>query len=532
MSITYTPSTNFGAKDSLPSNDSNKVIRGSEFTTEFTAIQTAFGLAAPAASPTFTGTVTIASVDINGGNIDGTTIGGTTPAAGTFSSLTATTADINGGTIDGVTIGGSSAGAITGTTITGTSFVSSGDMTFGDNNKAIFGAGSDLEIYHDGSNSYIEDAGAGVLFIKGTGGVYLRGKDSNEDLGRFLENGAVDLYYDGSSKLATTATGIDVTGTVTADGLTVEGTGTYLVSLNNTSQDARLELKKSGTQYGQVSVGTNQMNLVASGASTVMRFVNDAGEAARIDSSGRLFVGATTGVGNDRVLIATDSSGTYSQCLNLKDTNASANGNYFLVVRKSDDTYVGALRRSGTDNAMLIEGNSYLNFATASAANAMRLDASGNLLVGASTFSFVGSNDCVQISGTEGRINIENDTASTAYAVAFYNTNGLVGRISTSGSATSYVTSSDQRLKDNIVDAPSASDDIDAIQVRSFDWKADGSHQRYGMVAQELMTVAPEAVSGAPESDDMMGVDYSKLVPMLVKEIQSLRARVAQLEGV
>ena len=77
----------------------------------------------------------------------------------------------------------------------------------------------------------------------------------------------------------------------------------------------------------------------------------------------------------------------------------------------------------------------------------------------------------------------------------------------------------------------SASDDIDAIQVRSFDWKADGSHQKYGMVAQELQSVAPEAVSGDADSEDMMGVDYSKLVPMLVKEIQSLRARVAQLEG-
>ena len=115
--------------------------------------------------------------------------------------------------------------------------------------------------------------------------------------------------------------------------------------------------------------------------------------------------------------------------------------------------------------------------------------------------------------------------------VRFYNGNGLVGSIVTDGSATAYNTSSDQRLKDNIVDAPSASDDIDAIQVRSFDWKADGSHQKYGMVAQELQSVAPEAVTGDADSEDMMGVDYSKLVPMLVKEIQSLRARVAQLEG-
>ena len=114
----------------------------------------------------------------------------------------------------------------------------------------------------------------------------------------------------------------------------------------------------------------------------------------------------------------------------------------------------------------------------------------------------------------------------------FENSSGtLVGSILRNGSSTNYNTTSDQRLKKNIVDAPSASEDIDAIQVRSFDWKADGSHQKYGMVAQELVTVAPEAVQASADSEEMMGVDYSKLVPMMLKEIQSLRARVAQLEG-
>ena len=114
----------------------------------------------------------------------------------------------------------------------------------------------------------------------------------------------------------------------------------------------------------------------------------------------------------------------------------------------------------------------------------------------------------------------------------FINGNGLVGAISTSGSVTGYATSSDQRLKENIVNADDAGGLIDAIQVRQFDWKADGEHQRYGMVAQELELVFPEAITQEFEDpDEMMGVDYSKLVPMLVKEIQSLRNRVAELEG-
>jgi hypothetical protein len=118
-------------------------------------------------------TVTIASGAVKMVYLDGAGAGGAVVEAladlelptVTVADLTATTADINAGTIDGTVIscshyrtstvlGGSTAAAITGTTITGTSFVSSGDMTFGDNDKAIFGAGSDLQIYHTWSNSY------------------------------------------------------------------------------------------------------------------------------------------------------------------------------------------------------------------------------------------------------------------------------------------------------------------------------------------------------------------------------------------
>src|SRR5210317_66025 len=127
----YTKSTNFTAKDSEPTGDTNKVVRGSEFDTEFNAISTAISTKSDLAGPTFTGTATFDGItatgtvnftggsvttNIDGGTIDGVTIGGSTPGAGTFSSLTATTANIDGGNIDGTVIGASSTAAISGTT--------------------------------------------------------------------------------------------------------------------------------------------------------------------------------------------------------------------------------------------------------------------------------------------------------------------------------------------------------------------------------------------------------------------------------
>ncbi len=169
----------------------------------------------------------------------------------------------------------------------------------------------------------------------------------------------------------------------------------------------------------------------------------------------------------------------------------------------------------------------------------MTLNEDGRLLIGRSNLITFGSNTTDGIVLYPNRLDVSAASLaritqirdSTGTLDRFYNSASIVGSITCTTSATAFNTSSDQRLKENIVDAPSASDDIDAIQVRSFDWKADGLHQKYGMVAQELVTVAPEAVSAPEDPEEMMGVDYSKLVPMLIKEVQQLRARVAQLEG-
>jgi len=107
-----------------------------------------------------------------------------------------------------------------------------------------------------------------------------------------------------------------------------------------------------------------------------------------------------------------------------------------------------------------------------------------------------------------------------------------VGTITVTTSGTSYNTTSDERLKKNIKDAEESGSKIDALKVRQFDWRGTDEHQRYGVIAQEVESVYPEMVSKpSGEEDPYYVVDYSKLVPLLLKEIQALRARVAALEA-
>jgi len=106
------------------------------------------------------------------------------------------------------------------TTSTGISVT--GNATFADDGKAIFGAGSDLEIYHDGSESIIKDAGTGNLKILATN-LRINNADSSKSYITGVDGSYVNLYYNGSQKLVTTSSGIDVTGTAVTDGLTSSG---------------------------------------------------------------------------------------------------------------------------------------------------------------------------------------------------------------------------------------------------------------------------------------------------------------------
>jgi hypothetical protein len=99
-----------------------------------------------------------------------------------------------------------------------------GNVNLGDNDKAIFGAGGDLEIYHDGINSYVQDTGTGNLILSGTR-VNLLNPAANETMVSAQADGPVELYYDNSKKLETTNTGVTVAGTLAATAVTGDGSG-------------------------------------------------------------------------------------------------------------------------------------------------------------------------------------------------------------------------------------------------------------------------------------------------------------------
>ena len=200
----YTKTTDFAAKDSLPSGDSGKIIRGSEFETEFDNIATAVNSKSDANNPTFTGTVTIDGLTVNGNTILGNAATDTVtvtadiasnliPSADDTYNLGASGAEWNDLYVDGTAY----IDDISGGSISGTSFASTGNMTFGDNNKAIFGTGSDLQIYHTGSASFIYEGGTGNLVLRAndliaqtTGGANYLQADSG---------GSLRLYYNAGS---------------------------------------------------------------------------------------------------------------------------------------------------------------------------------------------------------------------------------------------------------------------------------------------------------------------------------------------
>jgi len=258
-------------------------------------------------------------------------------------------------------------------------------LTFADNAKAIFGAGSDLQIYHDGSNSIINEQGDGDLLIYANNLALLSSSNSEYFL-QAATNGAVSIRYDNSIKLATTNTGVDITGTLTSDGLTVDGTAKATNTVQITggatfpASGAGMELSyssgsiirsydRTGSSYQPFSIRTGVFDIQTNGAKRAeistngdISFYEDTGTTAKFfwDASAE-----SLGIGTTSPSSKLHISGTY-------DTILDGNSVQFT--------------RAGPSYIQNNTAGGYTVFQQASG-EAMRIDSSGNLLVGKTSAS-------------------------------------------------------------------------------------------------------------------------------------------------
>ena len=303
---------------------------------------------------------------------------------------------------------------ITGDTMTG-------DLSMGDNVKAIFGAGSDLlEIYRNSSGSYIKESGAGSLYIQGTD-VRIQNA-TGENILNGTSNGAVTLYYDNAPKIATTATGVAITGGATFSGTSNFGDGNEL----RFGADNDLAIFHSGgvnnirSDLGTLKLRSDDMRFTAQ---------NGTSEFARFDSSGNFGIGSSA----PGMLLEVDAS------------NGSAND----IARFSGRNSGGLTFRNATANEFILHTatSDALIFGTNGNNERLRIDSSGNVGIGSdspdlkldvshnvsseyvATFQNTADNLELKIGTTSGLLNIQGANASNnaAYNIALNAEGGNVG---------------------------------------------------------------------------------------------------------
>jgi hypothetical protein len=319
--------------------------------------------------------------------------------------------------------------------------------------------------------------------------------------------------------------------------------GDCIIRLGNGTSQARFAVDSDGPYIYPLTSGDLSLRV----------FTSAGGTAATIDSSGNLGLGVTP----SNALTTTKSFEiAYSGAVYGK-TSTNETGivnNYYqnsggTVLYKNNGYAASYVLGNSGNHAWYIAASGTAG-GTVSLTQAMTLDASGNLLVGTTSQLYgerfnvtrggVGTNcSTLYFNTSDDRAaeiirHARASGATQATMIAFLDSGGTErGTIKTDGSATAYNTASDRRLKESIAFADNAGAVIDAIEIVKHDWKS-GGHVRFGMIAQDLHKVAPEAVSAGDDGEEIektWGVDYSKLVPMLVKELQSLRKRVAELES-
>lgn len=314
---------------------------------------------------------------------------------------------------------------------------------------------------------------------------------------------------------------------------TTSSTGNIL-SLRNESTTAGTY---SGIQFVAVGngadVGTAHINAIqtASGSAALAFSTRNSATTAermRLDSSGKLLLGVTSGTGL--------SNGDF----------AMGNGKSIRFRNAADSAYISAFEFTSANGLNIGTGGSLstITFGISGIGEAGRFDTSGNLLVGKTNST--GVNAGVVLNPTGGFILTRTGTSASDQVIFYRGTAGsevYVGTITTTGTATSYVTSSDYRLKNTIAPMTGALAKVAALKPVTYKWNADGSDGE-GFIAHELAEVVPQCVTGEKDAVDengnpkYQGIDTSFLVATLTAAIQeqqaiiqSLTARITALEG-
>jgi hypothetical protein len=243
-------------------------------------------------------------------------------------------------------------------------------------------------------------------------------------------------------------------------------------------------------------------------AADTIAFSEGGAEVARFDSSGNLGIGTSSPSQklqvNGRIRVTSDGS-------NGGDIAVDSSGLAFSTL--------------GSTQPITFLTN---NFAT----ERMRINSSGQLLING-TANFQDAKLEVNGDGTNTALAVKQSTTSSRTQISFNNPNGVVGQVSTSGSSTSYVTSSDYRLKENIAPMTGALATVQELKPVTYKWKADGSDGQ-GFIAHELAEVVPDAVIGEKDavnedgSIKPQGIDTSFLVATLTAAIQEQQAIITE----
>ena len=267
---------------------------------------------------------------------------------------------------------------------------------------------------------------------------------------------------------------------------------------------------------GFIATGDNSGSLALQTAGTT---------AVTIDTSQNVGIGVTSP--SYKVDVNKGSSGSVARF-------GYSGGTYGYIYADTQQAYFSS--DSSANNSWSCNNSSNYLVTYTNGTERMRIDSSGVLLVNATSkvsgttyFSVQGSTNSANLSEWKDTTSVY--ASNNYYQIFFNSSNGTAGGVAHNAASTvAFNTSSDVRLKENIVDAPSVLDKVLNAKVRSYTWKEDKHQVQYGFIAQELYQQLPEAVGKGDDSQELTDpkgtwqVEYGRLTPMLVKAIQELKA--------